>query len=277
MRQRSRISLLIFLILALCSWNGAKAQASDEIPKKIQRNWAQPDCGDVEEAVVLSRYFYLRSTETDLTLLPAGLDGKRQDYWLMDFGGAATPARLENDGILKIGTPAKPGAGWPKTWDQLPLDDTQEYTGCEAAPKVVPKVLQRLMRYIDRIKEQCTMSVTNECAGVLFKLADENGDRKISEAEIRRTALSAILFAELAQRKNLSSAEAMKIVADSRMAALQIADAVLAAHGKTRSQSLDYNELMGDFKPPELPIVKQTLEKAGVLLPSFKVVAMTLK
>src|SRR5471030_356145 len=71
MSLRFRTALFIFLILAFCSGNGLRAQGADEIPKKIQRNWAQPDCGDVEEAVVLSRYFYLKSTEKDITLLPA--------------------------------------------------------------------------------------------------------------------------------------------------------------------------------------------------------------
>lgn len=277
MKTRSGTALFIFLIAALYSWNIQKAQASDEIPKTAQRNWASPDCGNYDTAVILSRYFYLKSTEADMTLMPARLRDQKQDYWLFDLAGADTPARLENDGILKIGTYAKDGPRRPENWDDLKLDDTAEFTGCLEAPKIVPKVLQRFMRFADRIKEQCSLSVTNECAGVLFKLADENGDHRLSVPEIRRTVSSAVLFAALAEKKTLTTEEAAKLIADSKADAETMAETLIAQYDKNHSKTLDYNELMADFHAPDLPIVKATLEKAGNLLPSFKVAAMTLK
>ena len=277
MNTRPGTALLIFLIAALYSWNVQKAQASEEVPKKVQRNWASPDCGNFDTAVILSRNFYLKSTEADMTLLPAAVSHQEKDYFILDLAGTDTPARLENDAILKIGSYAKDGPRRPDNWEDLKLDDTEEFMGCLDAPKIVPKVLQRFMRFVDRIKEQCTLSVSNECAGVLFKLADENGDKKVNAAEIRRTVGSAVLFAALAQQQTLGSKEAMKLVNDSKAPALQIANLLLVEYDKDKSKTLDYNELMADFHAPDLPIVKDTLEKAGTLLPSFKIIAMALK
>ena len=277
MNTRPGTALLIFLITVLYSWNVQKAQASEEVPKKVQRNWASPDCGNFDTAVVLSRNFYLKSTEDDMTLLPVSVSHQQKDYFILDLAGTDTPARLENDAILKIGSYAKDGPRRPENWEDLKLDDTEEFTGCLDAPKIVPKVLQRFMRYVDRIKEQCTLSVSNECAGVLFKLADENGDKKVSAAEIRRTVGSAVLFAALAERQTLSAKEAMQLVNDSKAPAMQIANLLIGEYDKDGSKTLDYNELMTDFHAPDLPIVKDTLQKAGTLLPSFKIIAMALK
>lgn len=278
MKKRFAPALFIFLIAALCSANTPQAQASSEIPKKIQRNWAQPDCGGGnDEAVILSRYFYLKSSREEITLLPVALDREQKDYWILDLAGENVPARVEEDGILKIGAYAKGSPKKPKNWEDLKLDAADEYTGCSEAPKMVPKVLQRFMRYIDRIKEQCTVSVTNECAGVLFKLSDENNDKNLSAAEIRRTVASAVLFADLAEKKTLASKEALRIVADAAPAGQAISAGLLKSYDKNKSKSLDYDELMADFQAPDLPIVKETLEKAGTLLPSFKMAAMALK
>lgn len=267
-------ALFIFLILALCSWNGQKAQASDALPREIQRNWAQPDCGNYDEALILSRFFYLRSTQQDMTLLPARVKWKQPDHWVLDLGGDQTPVRLEADGVLKMGTA---GTGRKSAlWEELESEDTHEYTGCMDTPKLVPKLMTRLMRFIDRIKEQCTLKITNECAGVLFKLADENHDKKLSKAEIKRAVASTILFAGLAEKRTLPDAEALTLVKQSKADGDKIADELLKAHDKDNSKSLDYNELVTDFQPPNLPVVKETLVKAGALLPSFKLLAMAL-
>ncbi|MEZ0225866.1 MAG: hypothetical protein ACAH83_15030 [Alphaproteobacteria bacterium] len=277
MKKCLETTLFIFLIAALCSWNGGKAQASHETPKKIQRDWAEPDCGNYDSAVTLSRHFYLKSTDKEMTLLPVSLGKEQQDYWILDLAGEDKPARLENDAILKIGAYAEDSPRKPKSWEGLKLDETLEYTGCLDTPKIVPKVMQRLMRYIDRVKEQCTISVNNECAGVLFKLADDNGDKKLNTAEIRRTVGSFALFAALAANKTLTSQDALKLVDGSRVDGMAIATLLIKEYDKDKSQTLDYNELMTDFHAPDLPIVKETLQKAGELLPSFKVAAMTLK
>ena len=275
MQKRFIAILFIFLIAALCSGIGGKAQASDAIPEKIQRNWALPDCGKYEEALVLSRFFYLKSTEKDMTLLPVSLDHAQKDYWILDLGGTETPVQLQEDGVLKIGAWAADSKK-NKKWDDLSLGETREYSGCSEPPKLLPKVMQRLMRYIDRIKDQCTISVTNECAGVLFKLADEDSSKKLSKKEIQKAVAATIIFAELAEKKTLADKDSLSLIKKSKTDGETIADALLKTYDKDKSKSLDYNELMENFKAPDMPIVKETLTKAGALLPSFKVVAMGL-
>jgi len=272
----SRAGLFVFLIAALCSWNSAKAQASDGIPKQIQRNWALPDCHKYDEALVLSRYFYLQSTDNDMTLLPAEVASEKDDYWILKIGGENHPAQLQEDGVLKIGTYGTKGTGG-KTWDSLDLDHRDEYTGCEKPPKLIPNVMLRLMRYIDRIKDQCTLSVTNECAGVLFKMADENSDKKLSQSEIKHAVAAAIIFAELAEKQTVADKDSLALIAKSKVNGEMIATDLLRNYDANNSKSLDYNEIVADFKAPEFPIVKETLLKAGTLLPAFKVIGMTLK
>lgn len=274
MLKRPATALFIFLIAALFTLSPAKVQAADAIPQKIQRNWAQPDCGKYDEALILSRFFYFRSTEKDMTLLPAALERQQKDYWILSLGGDETPVRLEEDGVLKIGSYGEGRKA--AAWDDLTLDDTHEYTGCEETPKLVPNVMSRLMRYIDRIKEQCTVSVTNECAGVLFKLADEDHNKKLTKKEIQRAVASTIIFAELAEKKTLPDKDSLLLIKKSKADGEKIALELLAAYDKDKSKSLDYNELMENFKAPALPVVKETLVKAGTLLPSFRVAAMGL-
>lgn len=274
MKNRFPVALFIFLIAVLSSGNAGKAQASDSIPQNIQRNWALPDCGNYEEALVLSRYFYLKSTEKDMTLLPATVDSKKKDFWILDLGGEETPVQLQEDGVLKIGAWGDSRRG--SEWDKLSLAGSSEYTGCVEPPKLVPKVMLRMMRFIDRIKDQCTVSVTNECAGVLFKMADEDSSKKLTKKEIEKAVSATIIFAALADKKTLPDKESLALIKSSKADGTKIANLLLATYDKDKSKSLDYNELMEDFKAPDMPIVKDTLLKAGVLLPSFKLAAMGL-
>lgn len=272
---RGCLPLFIFLIAAALAAAPRPAAAADEIPKRIQRNWAMPDCHNYEEALVLSRFFFFRSTDEDMTLLPAALDSEQSDYWVLNIGPEKKPALLQEDGVLKLGTFAK-GAGKAKNWDALTLDSHDEYTGCEKPPKLIPTVMVRMMRYLDRIKEQCTLSVTNECAGVLFKMADENNDRKLTKPEIKHAVAAAIIFAELADKQTVADKDSLALIAKSKVNGEMIATDLLKTYDVNKSGSLDYNEIVTNFKAPEFPIVRETLLKAGALIPAFKVIAMTL-
>src|SRR5690606_38070002 len=118
-------------------------------------------------------------------------------------------------------------------------------------PTVVPDVMQRFMRYIDRIAEQCTASIDNDCARVLFKFADSDNDKKLSEAEIRSAATSLFLFAALAEKKTLTAQDSQKMLEDAREETKLIAAEVMAAHDADTSGKLDYNEIIENFTPPQ--------------------------
>lgn len=275
MKSRLLAAVFIFPIIVFSVGMSGTARAEDPLPEKIQRNWAAPDCGKYDEALVLSRFFYFRSTKKDMTLLPAELEGQMGDYWHLKLGNDIAPVRLEEDGVLKIGAPSASSKKSQK-WEGLTLDSTEEYMGCSATPKLVPKLMVRLMRFIDRVKLQCTVSVTNSCAVVLFKMADEDNSKKLDKKEIQRAVAGTIIFAELAEKQTVSDKQSLDLIKKSQADGALIADELLKTYDKDASKSIDYNELMEDFHAPALPIVKETLVKAGAILPSFKVVAMGL-
>jgi hypothetical protein len=277
MLMRFQIAIFFFLIALICSWNAGKAQASDSLPPQIQRNWALPDCGTYDQTLVLSKYFALTATQTDIGLYPARLVRKAGDYWVIDIGGTKSPVQLENDGILALGTYDEDSARQAKNWDGLNLNQTDEYTGCDNAPKIVPKSMLRLMRYIDRISEQCTLSITNECEIVLFKLTDANNDKVLSHDEVRHMAAQAVLLAALAEKGTLTDKQTAQILKDARKDIETITEDLFKTCDKGQDKTIDYNELAKNFAAPAVPRVKEMMEKIGQLIPAFKMAALALK
>jgi hypothetical protein len=264
-------------LIALCfSWNTAKAQEPDDMTLKIQQNWAFPDCGKYTHALSFTRYFYLKSSKKEMTLLPYTLAAGGTDYRFIRQGGENLPARIENDGILKIGIPAEKSPQKAKNWDGFTFDQTPEYTACSATPKVIPKAMERILRYVDRIRDKCDISVKNDCARVIFKLADENNDKKLTPVEIKKGVLSALLFAELGQNGTIQDAEIKAIGARAKEEGEKIAADLIARYDADKSGSLDYNEVAEDFTAPQLPVIKEMLAKAGKLIPIFQMAAATM-
>lgn len=270
---------LIFLLIAVAffSWNGAKAQEADKISDKIQHIWAFPDCGDYDETLVFTRHFALDADRNGLQLTRYVLSKDGNDYKALNWGKHIAPVRIENDGILKLGTPAKTGPQHPKKWDDLIFDDKKEYSACAAMPTLVPRAMQRLLRYLDRIQEECTLKIDNDCGRVLFKLGDENSDSKLTDVEIIKGVTSALLLAALANGDKLTDKDLTAIAARARDDGAKIAADLLGRFDSDHSGSLDYNELVKNFSAPRLPVVKETLQKTGKLLPAFGIAAATLR
>lgn len=263
---------IFFLIALFCSENIAEAQELRAIPVKIQGNFAAPDCGRYSDALILTKYFYLKSTRKDMRFGKIALQSEQSDHWTVVYDGIPHPTRLEDDGILKIATILGKGA---KEWDNLAVDSVQEYTGCIDAPTLVPRMMERLTRYIDRIREQCTVSLENDCARVLFKLADADANQKITPSEIKRAVAIALLLARLADGKDLPDVESEKIIAQSKTEGALIADQILAKQDADKSGSIDYNEIAENFSAPQSRVIKPTLISIGKLIPAFGIAAKT--
>lgn len=278
--QRLPIALLFFLIALCFNWNTAKAQELAALPDQIQGNWALPDCGTYDEALVFSRYFYLRSLNDTQTLLPAGLERQAEDYAILSLKDQKAPIRFENDGILTIAVleaaPARRVRNWPNDWEKLPIDQTIEYTGCTDAPTVVPQNLQRLMRYIDRIQAACTVSLSNDCTRVLFKYADTNHDNKIDRTELQKGLVNLAFLSELAGGAPVTVEQGRQAVEAMRTEEAGIVQTLIATYDTDQSKDLDYNEIVADVAVPALPLVQAMLDKIGALLPAFKMAAVAL-
>lgn len=280
MMQRLPTALLFFLIALCFSWNTAKAQGLAALPDKIRGNWALPDCGSYDEALVFSRYFYLRSTLDSQNLLPAGMERQAEDYAILSLKDQKAPVQFENDGILTLGVlehpPARLVRNWPKTWEKLEIDQSIEYTACTETPSIVPPSMQRLMRYIDRIQNECNISVENDCMRVLFKFVDDDNSNTITKQEIKQSLVSLAMFAELSSGNILHLEDGRKAVERAKVAGDDIATIAMAHYDTNKSKNLDYNELVADIPLPALPLVAELLDKASTLMPAFKLAALAL-
>ncbi len=276
--QRLPNALLFFLIVLCFSWNTAKAQGLAALPDQIQGNWALPDCGTYDEALIFSRYFYLKSLADTQTLLPAGLERQAKDYAILSLKDQKAPIQFENDGILTLAVleaaPARRVRNWPNNWEKLPIDQTIEYTGCTDTPSIVPQNLHRLMRYIDRIHAECTVSVSNDCTRVLFKFADNNNDNKIDKTDIQKGLVTLAFLSELAAGAPVTVGQGRTAVDAVKAEEANIIDTLLQQYDANGSKDLDYNEVVADIPLPPMPLIPALLDKVGALLPAFKMAAV---
>lgn len=273
---------IVYFLIALCfSGNMAKAQELTQVPAQIQGNWALPDCGFYDEALLFTRYFYLKSTREGISLRPAGLERQAEDYMILSLDGTVAPAQTENDGILSLATleklPAKRTRNWPRLWEKLPVEQTLQYAACDHVPDVVPANMARLMRYADRLREACSITGDQNCARVIFKFADNDNNQKVGMPEIISATHSLMIFAELgAAKKPLGKDDLQKIKNRAAQEGAKIADDLLARYDTNKSGDLDYNEMVDDVTPPALPIMREMLEKAAPLMPQLGIVAIAL-
>ena len=278
--QRLPIALLFFLIVHCFSWNTAKAQELDALPDQIQGNWALPDCGTYDEALVFSRYFYLRALTDRQILLPAGLERQAEDYAILSLKDQKAPVQFENDGILSLAlleqTPARRVRNWPNDWGKLPIDQTIEYTACTDTPSIVPQNLRRLMRYIDRIQGECTVSMSNDCTRVVFKYADLDNDNKIDKTEMQKGLSVLALLADLANGAPVTNEQSHKALEAVKAAEPHIIDVLIAQYDTDKSRDLDYNEIVADISLPAMPLIPDMLDKISAILPAFKLAAIAM-
>lgn len=255
-----RFSFLLTFTLWCTLFTGysAKAQAESfgNIPLKVQGYWAVPDCRHYDEALVLTQHFYLKSTKAGNSFFPAEYAARGKT---LEMAGKKQGIQLEEDGVLKF------------------LGDKTDYMGCADTPTIIPNIMARFMRYIDRIKTQCTLGVSNDCARVLFKMTDVNGNGKITADEIKRTFANALLFAELADKQDLTTKEEIAIVKIAKVEGQKISNALMMTQDKNHSKDIDFNELTDNTIVPPQPIIKDMLLKAGKIIPAFKLVAVMLK
>lgn len=279
--MRRLIVVFTYFLIALCfSGNMAKAQELAALPDKIQGNWALPDCGIYDEALLFTRHFYLKSSSGGLSLEPAGLERESDDYLILSLGSTVAPVQVENDGIMTLGIlekpPAKRTRNWPRLWEKLPHDQSVEYTSCTEAPTVVPKNMARLMRFVDRLREACAVTDSKDCARVAFKLADSDNNKRLGQGEILAATESLMLFAEMGAKQQLSAEEIKAIKTRAAEEGHAIAADLLARYDADKSGNLDYNEIVENFTAPALPVIREMAEKASNLLPSLKLAGAAL-
>lgn len=278
----------VLLIAALCSGypaesqaqNGAKTGAKSE----ITGHWAAPDCANTQEALSFTRHFYLKSAPERLELGRYGRQGRGADHLILLLDGTTTAVMRQEDGVLRTGIPTT-GGNAKTTWEELTLDQPLDYTNCPATPDVIPKSLQRVMRYIDRIDEACAITgsastsaprnLSQDCARVIFKAMDDNGDGALTLVELKLGLASATLLAALAEHHVLDAAAIENTAAQAKEIA-GIAGDILSAQDRNGDGKLDYNEAVTASGDVDVSALKAVLTGAGEFFPAFKLAAMKL-
>ncbi len=244
----------------------AKAGTEEDIPAKIRGDWALPDCKSYDEAIIITRHFYLRSDKDGSQFWPLESVQKQKDYWVMPIEGEKHPVRVEADGVLKIGLlTGKPPEKWPKSWDALQMDGRREYTGCAEVPAILPDPLVRVMKHIDEIEEACNADLSPTCTKLLFDIADENKNGKISVREMKTAAAMLVSIAALVENNTVSRSTLDKAVYQSMRETDRI-----AARVTPKGKELSYKDFTGFLKKSDSILLRDTLMGIGTLIPGFK-------
>ena len=256
---------IILICTALFTGYAAKAQAQEDIPAKIRGNWALPDCRSYDEALIITRHFYLRSDKAGSRFWPLEASCKQKDYWVMSIEGEKHPIRVEADGVLKIGLlTGKPPKKWPKNWDSLMMDGRREYTGCVEVPAILPDPLVRAMKHIDEIEAACHDDLSASCTKLLFDIADENKNGKISVKEMKAAAIMLASMAALIENNTVSRETLDKTIYHS----LREADR-LAAQFMPKGREMTYKDFSGFLiKSDSIPL-HEALLGVSALIPGF--------
>lgn len=274
----------VLLIAAICSGNAMESQAKTGAKSEFIGHWAAPDCANTQEALSFTRHFYLKSAPARLELGRYAPRGTGADHLILALDGVTTAVMRQEDGVLRTGIPAD-GSSKKTEWESLTLDQPLDYTNCPTTPDVIPKPLQRVMRYIDRIDEACAVTggasttaprnLSQDCARVLFKAMDDNGDGAVSLVELKLGLASTTLLAALTEHHVLDSAGIDAAAAKAKDVAGLAVD-ILAAQDKNNDGKLDYNEAVAPIENVDLSPLKDVLTQVGTFFPAFKLAALKL-
>ena len=275
----------VLLIAAICSGNALESQANTGTKSEITGHWAAPDCANTQEAVSFTRHFYLKSAPARLELARYTRTSTGADHLILDLAGVDTAAMRQEDGVLRTGN-VMGGSGKKSAWDDLQLDNPRDYTNCPQTPAVVSKPLQRLLRYLDRIDEACAVTgsasttvprnLSQDCARVLFKAMDDNGDGAITLVEMKLGLASAALLADLAQHRVLDAAGIEHAALNAKDIASQHGGTIIKAHDTNLDGKLDYNEAVSPADTADLAPLRDMIAQIGILFPAFKLAALKL-
>lgn len=275
----------VLLIAAICSGNALESQANTGAKSEITGHWAAPDCANTQEALSFTRHFYLKSAPDRLELGRYRQKSTGADHLILALGDVKTAVMRQEDGVLRTGT-VMSGDGKKSVWDDMQLENPRDYANCPATPTVIPKSMQRVLRYIDRIDGACAVTgdasttaprnMSQDCARVLFKAMDDNGDGAITLVEMKLGLASASLLAALAQYGVLDAPAIEQAAADAKNLASTHGGALLAAHDANNDGKLDYNEAVSTPDGADLSPLRDVIARIGDIFPAFKLAAMKL-
>lgn len=243
--------LSVFLIaILLFTGIATKSQAAEAVPKDMRGDWAHPDCAEYDEAFIITKFFYLKSSREKTVFHPAALIGARGDYSILEIGGTPHPALRSEDSLLRIGDMGgDPVERWAKEWDDLHLLGRNEYAGCFDTPTVVPLPLVRVMKHVDDVAASCGEEMGAACRRLLFSIVDANDNKRLSPAEFSKAGALVAAFLPLAAGKAVATAEMEAAYRQGVAEGAAAAERLLATQDADGSGDLSLEELEGADTP----------------------------
>ncbi len=223
--------------------------------------------------MMISRRFALQSTAAGSRFWPVLVFARKKDYLVLETEGWKRPARLEEDGILKIGVlSGKAPEKWPQGWDSLKLDGRREYMRCADVPALLPDPLARVMLRIDGIGEACGADLSEGCARLLFKTADDDKNGKISIMEMKMAGAMLSGVAALVRGSEVSRSALDKTLYESVREGERIAESMLQV-----KDELGPSDFSGFLPGTNSALLRNALADVGVLFPAFMEAALAME
>jgi hypothetical protein len=270
-----KFSFFTVVIAAFFAVHAQAGKTETAVSAAFQGNWAAPDCGHYEEAMVLTASFFLKSTESETTLWPAYPAGRGADYAVITIAGEDRPAARTEDSLLRLGRLNAPAPKkWPKDWDSLDLNGADEYAGCHDMPALVPLPLVHILAQIDKIAAACAADVTPACRKILFSFVDANKNKKLSPAEFKKAGGLLAVFAALAERHTVPTTDLESAYKQGINDGAVVAGQLLDLRDKNKSGDLDEKELAGFTAELNSAPLQAALKSAGKILPAFTMTAL---
>ncbi len=145
------------------------------------------------------------------------------------------------------------------------MDGHREYMGCVEIPAILPDPLVRAMKHLDEVNAACHAGFSESCTRLLFKIADENKNGKISLKEMKTTAAMLASLAALTGNNTVSRDALDKAVFQGLMETDHIAFQ-LAPDG----HEVSYKDFSGFLTKIDSAPLREALMRIGRVIPGFK-------
>lgn len=273
-----RLVVLLSLLIANLLFTGiatkAQAAAGEDAPD-YYGIWASPDCATYNQVFVFTEHYMMHALDATVEFSEVTDVRGRDDYTVASFAGKTHPLARTEDGLLIVGDmgEAVPGEAvpgeWPARWDDLSMEGDSEYTHCAEMPALMPVPLSDVMKDIEGVRAVCSGDAGNACARLLFRIADNDGNKALSMKEFMRAgailgAFTPLLRGGPVEVKELEDGHKLGMGQGAALASL-----VLETRDTNASGGLESAEMEGFLKETDDAALRDAASRLGGLFPAL--------
>ena len=241
-------SMAFCLLTVGIACNAAPALAKappPAIPKDIQGNWSLPDCRRQEQVMVFGDGYILKIMPEYVSLYEAALTGGGEGYYIIRINDSDEIAvSLSNDGIMDVGYPPQDTNIPPKkTWDDLEMDHSEEYSHCIEILSARHQPGFGAMAHLTEVLGACSDPSSATCGHTLFAVADTDNDKKLTSEEMLRAGLMLVYITEAAESQSVPIATLENATTQARREISFIVKELMTRNDRDKSKTLTRAEL----------------------------------